>query len=138
MANGSELRLIKGITTPLYLAIRPYTTALPSDTAINIQSADAPVIAMLNPTMKLETANAIIQERIKAKFVTVTQFLSFPLVQQYPILEKKITDTSKYFMVRTSVTIENQQNVIYTLLERAAKDKSAIVTIVWQSRGIPA
>ena len=59
MQSVSELRLVKGMTPALFNALRPYITALPMATKINVQTADIPVLMSLGPEMTLATAKAI-------------------------------------------------------------------------------
>ena len=47
-----------------------------------------------------------------------------------------ITDVSHFFLVESKVTIEKQQAVIYTLLERVTNGNRAVINIVWSSRDV--
>lgn len=131
----SELRLVKGVTPKLYMALQPHVIALSAPTLINVQSASALVLATLSPTMTLEAGKAIEQLRAQTPFVSTEQFLNLDIVKNHPISADKITIVSSYFLVETTVAIENQQVVLYTLLERTAKDNKVAVNIVWQSKG---
>lgn len=135
MVSITELRLVRGMTPEIYNAIEPYISALPTTTQVNVQTAAAPVLAMLNPTMNLETGVAIQQLRQVKPFATTQDFLSLDIVKNHPIPDTKITVVSSYFLIETTVSIEKQHIILYTLLERTAKDKKAAVTIIWQSKG---
>ena len=49
MQHISELRLIKGFTQEIYEQVQPFLTALPSNTAINVNTAKAEVLASVDP-----------------------------------------------------------------------------------------
>jgi len=138
MLNVSELRLVKGITSSIYRELEPYITALPTGTGMNVQTASAQVLVTLSDAMTLDVAKAIVELRVKKPFITVEAFKQSDIVKNHPIKEGKgtnLTTMSSFFLVETHVSIENQEAVLYTLLERAVKGNKAMVTILWQSKG---
>lgn len=136
MLSVDELRLVKGMTPALFNALRPYLVALPPPTALNVQTAPAPLFVTLGPTLVLETGLALVELRSKHPFVSPATFQNLDIIKNHPVTSDKFTTTSGYFLVQTEVAIEKQKVVLYTLLERAGKDKKAVVTILWQSKGI--
>lgn len=137
MASVSELRLIKGMTPALFNALQPYVTALPTSTAINVQTAPAPVLAALSPKMTVATGKAIEKARAQTTIPTTQAFLNLDMVKNHEIPPGKIIAISTYFLVETTVTIEKQQVVLYTLLERNGSDNKSEIHIVWQSKSVP-
>jgi general secretion pathway protein K len=137
MTSASELLLVKGMSPRLYILLRPYVIALPVVTQVNVQTAAAPVLTSLNPTMTLETAQAIERMRVQTPIVSAESFQSLDLIKNHPVPAEKITTTSSYFLVETTVAIEKQKLVLYTLLERAAKGSKPDITILWQSKSQP-
>ena len=135
MASVSELRLVKGISREIYAKLAPFIIALPDVTPININNAPAPVIMSLSKTMTLEAAKSLINYRLQTPFVTPQQFSSYEIVKNNPIPENKITVTSQYFLVQSNVTMGQQQTLIYTLVQRIAKDAQSNITILWQTKG---
>lgn len=136
MVSSSEWRLVKGVSQELFEALQPYLIALPMATPINVQTARAPVLATLSPSLTMETGLAIESIRKNAPFDTPVQFLNLDIVKNHKISdEKKITVNSMYFLVETTVSIENQQTLLYTLLERKAEQGKVTVKIIWQSKG---
>ena len=124
------------MTPALYRALQPVVTALPAGVAMNVQTASIKVLASLSPTMTMDAARIIADTRKQKPFLTLQQFLSMDVVKNHPgFKESLITVTSQYFLVETIVTIEKQRLVIYTLLERIPKERTAAVTIHWQSKG---
>lgn len=136
MVTPSELRLVKGMAPTIYVALQPYITALPTATQINVQTASAPVLATLSPTMHIDAGRSIEQIRAQNIPPTTQAFLDLDVVKNNQVQGDKITVTSNYFLVETDVTIEKQHVVLYTLLERATKDKKAKINILWQSKGV--
>lgn len=136
MQSVSELRLVKGVTAKLFNALQPHITVLPSDTTINIQTASAPVLVTLGQTMTLEAANEIIKIRQEKPFVSAETFSNLDVVKNLGIsdLQKKITTESDYFLVETTVSMGDQQVLLYTWLKRKKEDK-AYVNVLSQSKG---
>jgi len=136
MVSVSEILLVKGMTPTLYRAISPFITALPQGAAINVQTAPVEVLASLSPSMSMEAASVIVELRKQKPLLTTQQFFGLDVVKNHPdIKENLVTTTSQYFLVETTVAIENQRLVIYTLLERTPKDRNATMAILWQSKG---
>lgn len=135
MESASELKLIKGMTPKLYLALQPYVTALPNTTLVNIQTATQPVLMTLSPTLTKEGAQAIITLRESMPMTSTQAFSQLDVVKNNGITEKKFTVVSNYFLIKTTVTIEKQQLVIYTLAQRLTQERKAMMKIVWQSKG---
>lgn len=137
MQSVSELRLVRGMTPKLFNALLPYIAALPDpSTKINAQSAPPVVLAALSQGLTVDVAKGIEQLRAKTPFKSEEDFYNLDLVKNHGVPQGKITLTSAYFLVETKVSIENQNIVLYTLLERTQKDSKAAVTILWQSKGI--
>jgi general secretion pathway protein K len=137
MVSVSELVLIKGMTPALYEQLKPLVTALPQDTLLNVQTAPVAVLAALSQTMTMDAARAIDASRRQKPITTMQQFSTLDAVKNHPdIKQDMLTVTSQYFLVETTVTIENQRLVLYTWLKRLVKDKKATVIVVQQSKGI--
>lgn len=137
MQNISELRLVKGVTPAVFQALQPYVIALPVTTPINVQTASAPVLATLSSTFTLDAAKALVALRAQKPFITIEQFKKSDIVKNHPFKDDKgtsVTAMSNFFLVETHVSIENQEAVIYTLLERQGQGNKATVSILWQSR----
>lgn len=135
MVSPSEWQLVKGMTPAIYAALSPYVTALPENTLINIQTAPAPVLMTLGESVTLPAAMAIAATRAQAVPATVKAFLDQDIVKNHHLSDGKMTVSSSYFLVRTDVVIEKQHLLIYTLLQRAAKQNKARITTLWQSIG---
>lgn len=136
MTSVSELQSVKGMTASLYKLLLPYITALPLETKVNIQTAPAEVIAALGKGMTLDTGRAIEKARSGIKISSVQAFSNLDIVQNHKLPEEKLTVLSHFFLVETSVTIEKQKLLLYTLLERTGDKSKNSVRVVWQSKGV--
>jgi general secretion pathway protein K len=135
MTSISELLLVKGVTPNLFTKLSPYLTALPDKTQININTAPALVIMSLNPTMPIHSAQSIVSLLKKEPVVDLQKLAALPLLKNNPIPSELITVMSNYFLLKTNVTVEDQQLILYTIFNRLTKDLNAKVTIIWQSKG---
>lgn len=137
MQSASELRLVKGITPELYNALKPYITALPTTTPINVQTAEIPVLMSLSQNITLTTAKTIEALRTKNPFLKPENFSSSDVIKNHNIqnLEGKIITVSNYFLVETEVKTDDQRMVLFTLLERTMNGNNPVVTILWQAKG---
>ncbi|MDR3478884.1 MAG: type II secretion system minor pseudopilin GspK [Gammaproteobacteria bacterium] len=135
MVSISELRLVRGMTSTLYNHLLPYVTALPVMTLINVNNTSVPVLMSLSATLTKESATAILNHFKQNPAITVQDFQNFDTVKNNPIPATQITVTSAYFLVKTNVTVGQQQTVIYTLLARVSKGNQPAITVLWQTKG---
>jgi general secretion pathway protein K len=135
MVSVSELRLVQGVTSALFLTLSPYITALPTATPININHTSAPVLRSLSPTLTQAAATAILARAKQTPFATVQDFLQFDVVKNNPIPANKITLASSYFLLKTSVKVAQQETLLYTLLQKVITNSRPSTVIVWQSKG---
>ena len=136
MRSPTELRLVRGVTPAIYKAVQPYITALPRSTLINIQTAMEPVLMTLSPDFSREAAKTVQISRKQTPLVTTEAFANLDVVKNRNIDKNKVTVVSNYFLVETTVSIEKQQVVIYTLLRRIPKERKAEMKLLWSGIGV--
>jgi general secretion pathway protein K len=136
MVSVSELQLVKGMTPALYNSLLPYITALPNETKVNIQTAEGAVIAAISQGMTLETGRAIEKIRSETKIPSVEAFAALDIVKNHKVPGEKIIVISNYFLIETTVAIEKQKLVLYTLVERSGDKGKNSIRVVWQSKGV--
>lgn len=129
MTDVSELLLVKGITPKIYRTLLPYVCALPlhapgstpgspaSDTAININTAPAPVIASLSDGISQGAATAAVQARSQHVFQSASEL--WTLLQHSPAAGIDTSMTSNYFRLIVKVNIGSTEFTLYSLLYRA-------------------
>ncbi len=135
MVSVSELRLVKGVTPELYAALSSHITALPEATPININNATIPVLMSLSPTLTLTAAKAVYTKTKQAPFPTIQSFQQFDVIKNNPVSDNKITVTSSYFLIKSSVKVNEQETVLYTLLQRTVTETKPTEVVIWQSKG---
>ncbi|MBY0545453.1 MAG: general secretion pathway protein GspK [Gammaproteobacteria bacterium] len=162
MVSPSELRLVKGMNANLYMRLKPFITALPKQTPININTASAPVIASLSKTLDLQTAIEIVQNRGDTPFSSIDDFLKDETIQNANINKADLTMNSDYFLVTAHVSNSSEKLNLHAMLYRpdadtnedastdqvsqttqssiaASEDQSQqkpiVVTVLWESRG---
>ena len=135
MSSISELRLVKGMTPALYTLLEPNVIVLPDRTKININSAPIPVIMSFSPNITLETAKALDQLRRQSPLITLDMLGNFPDIKNNSFAQGNLTVTSDFFLLKTHVTIGDQDSTLTTLLMRLLKNSQPAVNIMWQSKG---
>ena len=137
MASASELQLVKGMTPALYHLLQAYITALPVVTPVNVQDADAPVLVSLSPGMTMETAESLVQARAQSPITSTQAFQNLDLIKNHPVPTEKTITVSSYFLLETTVTVEKQKLVLYSLLERAVSSNKSAIKVLLQSKSQP-
>lgn len=138
MASISELRLVAGVNAALYQQLLPYVCALPDPgvNAINVNTAAAPVLMLLSPSMTLEQAQQIINARKTQPFIEASQFTNNPLVKKFNIDSSKVITHSSFFLAKATVKQGPQSLQLLTLLQRKQVGKEKIVVnVLWQTQG---
>ncbi|MDX1900701.1 MAG: type II secretion system minor pseudopilin GspK [Gammaproteobacteria bacterium] len=134
MTSISELHLVKGVTPKLFAKLAPYITALPELTQININTAEIPILMSLVSGMTTTQAKAIIAARKETPFVSVDRLAQFPGASS--VEKSLLTILSQYFLTRTDVVMDDDQRMtIYTLMLRRPQQSTAVIKILWQSKG---
>jgi general secretion pathway protein K len=130
MQHISELRLIKGFTQEIYERVEPFLTALPSNTAINVNTAKAEVLASVIPNIGIEVANNIIEERDEEAFESVQAFVSNPLLQGTSINLQALSVNSSFFSLNSQVKVGNSFINNQSILNRTNNSTITVVTRV--------
>ncbi len=113
IASVEELRLIRGFDAAALDKLRPLVTALDKPTAININTAPAPVLSALFTNLPLSSAQQLVAAREKTPFKTTNDLNT--LTGQAPVAVPLAVNSS-YFMV-----------VVETQFGRLARRSQALV-----------
>lgn len=81
--HTSELMLIEGVTTVVYQQLEPYIACLPVSSQLNINTASAQVLSVLDSQMTLSEAEQVITERGEKGIQSVSDFLALEVVKDY-------------------------------------------------------
>ncbi|KTD06462.1 type II secretory pathway protein LspK [Legionella gratiana] len=135
MSSPSELRLVKEVSAPLYLALEPFISALPESTPININTAPKQVLKSLSNNINNAQLSELLKER-KEKGITDLKKIA-ELLKKLDIANEQITLESSYFLNVASVTSDNINLTVYTLFKRNRDKKGKItVTVLRESLNI--
>ena len=126
MADVSELRLVHGVNAALYQALKPYVTALPEPTPININTATPGVLRCLGQGLDASQADELLDARGKKGMVDLAAIS--PLLMKLEIPSQQITLESQYFLSQATTSIVDMHLTVYTLLKRQ-KDKKGKVRV---------
>ncbi|MGA9851561.1 MAG: type II secretion system minor pseudopilin GspK [Gammaproteobacteria bacterium] len=137
MTSISELLLVNGVTPQVYAALLPYVCALPlqapgsppgsamTATAININTAPAPVIMTLNQGISADSAAAAVQARLQHPFQSANDLAQMLQITTAAGLPTSLT--SNYFLLTAQVQIGSTQITLYSLLYRAGNGTTVAI-----------
>jgi general secretion pathway protein K len=128
LIDTADLVLVPGFDAAVRARLRPFVTALPRYTAINVNTATPEVLAAVVRGLELDDARALAAQRSRAYFRNLSEFL----VQLPPgaVVEgNDISTASQYFIASMQVTIGGAQARGTALL---ARESSAWPTVVWR------
>jgi general secretion pathway protein K len=135
LAHISELQLIPGITPEIYNQLLPYVIALPDNTPINVNTAAAPVLHSLSPTLTPQEASLLEHKLQQTPLGDLALFLNTDLVRQHPFPQNKIALNSHYFILETRIEQQEQHLILHTLLQRNVENAKPVVSVLWQTKG---
>lgn len=119
MASASELLLVQGVKSEVYQKLAPFVTALPTRTAININTAPAPVLMMLGQGITESDAEALIEARAKDGFPNVQAFLQHDALAGRGVNAENLSVSSDYFLLDAAAQYGRGQTRLYSVLHRA-------------------
>jgi general secretion pathway protein K len=128
LIDVAELALVRGFDEAVRARLRPFVTALPRFTAVNVNTATPEVLAAVVRELDLDDARALTAQRERAYFRNVTEFLA-----QLPpgaVAEgNDIATGSNFFRASVRVTIGGAQARGTALL---AREPRGWPTVVWR------
>lgn len=132
MSSQSELRLVKNVSAPIYLALEPFICALPESTPININTASKQVLKSLSSSITDTQLNELLKQRKEHGIKDLKKIEA--LLKKLNIAPEQITVESTYFLNVASATSDNINLTVYTLFQRKRDKKGKItVTILRES-----
>lgn len=135
MGHISELRLIKDVTFADYLKLEPYVSALPANSALNVNTAPARVLAALAEGLSLDQAEALV--KAGRQFSDVTSFINHPFVRQFNINAQSLSVNSRHFRLTSTVTHADRRYQWFSYLERAEDGKVRVLARELAGAGAP-
>jgi general secretion pathway protein K len=124
----AELAQVRGFNDGVRARLRPFITALPGATALNVNTASPEVLAAVVSGLDLDDARALTARRERAYFRNLPEFLA-QLPQGAAAQGGDVTIASQYFLASVRVTIGDAQARGTALLVR---DSAAWPAVVWR------
>lgn len=134
-ASVSELRLVKGISREDYARLEPHVAALPFRTAVNVNTASAPVIRAAIQSITLEDAQALVEARKGSPFDKFEAFEQHSVLAGRgisPSEKEALSVSSSCFMLYASTQFGRGRVDLASMLRR---DEGGAVRVVARSQG---
>lgn len=126
MQSVSELRLVQGVEPTLFQALRPYITALPTVTPININTAPKALLLSLGNGLKEDDLSELLQKRAE-KGITTPDDLA-KITQKLAIPSNQVTLESEYYLIKSYAHSALLNSTVYTTVKRS-KDHKGKITV---------
>lgn len=125
-ADVSELLLLKSVDYAEFNKIKPYLSALPADSALNVNTAPLEMLQSVGSFIDEASASQAITDRAEDGFESTSEFLNLEVFQENEdagIYIEALSVTSEWFELYTAVTLNNrvlsQRSVFYRDLSSA-------------------
>lgn len=116
----SELRLLLEMDEAHYQRLAPHVSALPADVPLNVNTADAAVLASLAPDLTLAGARALIAARPAGGYRTVEAFLAQPALAELQLQGTDLAVDSQFFEAASDVRLGDRRQRLVSRLRREA------------------
>jgi len=126
LTDLDELALVRGFDVNVRARLRPYVTALPGFTTVNVNTAPPEVLAAVIESLDLGGAQLLVAQRNRAYYRSVDDFLK-RLPRATETAANELSVSSGYFLATLSVTIGGAQARGKALLARTAAGWPVIV-----------
>ena len=126
LTDVAELALVRGFNDEVRARLSPFVSALPRNTAINVNTASPEVLSAAIDGLDLDAARALVAQRERAYFRDYADF-SNRLPRGVEIANSELKVSSNYFLARVRVTIGGAEARGLALLVRGDIGWPAIV-----------
>ncbi len=126
LIDVAELALVRGFDDGVRARLRPFVTALPRFTPVNVNTAPPEVIAAMVDGLSLDDARALVARREQAYFRNLPDFFG-QLPEGLSVPPGNLSVSSDFFLATMQVTIGAAQARGVALLDRENDGWPAIV-----------
>ena len=126
LTDVAELALVRGFNDEVRARLSPFVSALPANTAVNVNTASPEVLSAAIDGLDLDMARALVAQRERAYFRDYADFSS-RLPRGVEIANSEVKVSSNYFLARVRVTIGGAEARGLALLVRGDIGWPAIV-----------
>jgi len=127
MASTSELLYVRGMDFDRYQLLKPYLCALPGNTAININTSPAAVIASLAEGLALESAEKLVEERGTQGYASVDEFIKHGLFAKNKPKKVGLSVASQHFLLSAQVIMGQSQSQLQSLVKRLNNNNMVVL-----------
>ncbi len=128
LVDVAELSLVRGFDDGVRVRLRPFVTALPRATAVNVNTAAAELLVAVIDGLDIDQARTLVAHRDRTYFRGVADFMS-QLPRELKVPAESITVSSIYFMATLRVTIGPAEARGLALL---AREGAGWPVVVWR------
>ena len=139
LANIEEITAVEGFSAADLIVLRHFVSALPTSTAVNINSAEPLVLMALSPALDEFIIEAIVENR---PFESVAEFYDFvagmtgymtiaELQEQLP--PSMIAVTSQFFELRARVDLDGESVNLRSLIYRGGGEQADVYSREFQT-----
>ncbi len=105
LVSVNELLRVKGFDRDILSVLRPYVTALPTHTPINVNTASPEVLAALVPGLSTQQAYSMVAKRERTYYRNAQDFQA-ALPEDLTVMADMVAVSSQYFRVQARVRNE--------------------------------
>lgn len=118
LADVSELRLLPGLDEAGYRRLLPHVSALPAAAALNVNMAEATVLAALSDRIGAQRARELLHARDLRPHEHIDAFLAHPALRDSAVPRQGLAVASRHFQLVTEVTLAGRRLRIGSTLVR--------------------
>jgi general secretion pathway protein K len=126
LIDVAELALVRGFDDNVRARLRPFVTALPRFTAVNVNTASPEVMSAIIDGLQLDDARAVVAQRERTYFRNFSDFFN-RLPAGLTVQAEDVSVSSDYFIATMRVTIGGAQARGSVLLAREGAGWPAVV-----------
>lgn len=121
LQSVDELRLVKGFTAKIVEKLRPYVTALPGPTPVNVNTAPDQVLAALFKNLPASALQAVLDSRVSQPFADTAKFIAQLQLPAGTTCPASLCDVKTgYFLVTIDIRYGRLQRRTEALIERTS------------------
>ena len=127
MASSSELLYMQVMDYESFEKLKPYVCALPGTTAININTAQAPVLASIAEGVSLQSAEQLVEERGAQGYASVDEFIKHKLFSAKKPKKTGLSVNSQHFLLSARVELGQSQSSLQSIVKRVTNNNLIVL-----------
>lgn len=116
----SELRLIRGVDVETWRRLAPFVAALPARTAINVNTATAPLLQAIAEGLGTQDGEQLVEKRPADGYASVDLLLQDEAFAGKEVDDGGLSVASQFFLVRSDVRVGTARAQVYSIVQRNA------------------